>query len=112
MTREFTQAEADRHNALTAKGWALIEGRLVLHGQEPSARPGWYSRWQLRRAIRCFEQALAINPEGWSSMWALGKIYQRLGELTGAAIRVSRGMKVLQAAPAPYPYRSAEERER
>jgi tetratricopeptide (TPR) repeat protein len=80
MAREFTQAEADRHNALTAKGWALTEGRLVLHDQDPSGRPAWYARWQLRRAIRCFERALAINPEGWSSMWALGKIYQRLGE--------------------------------
>ena len=80
MTREFTQAEADRHNALTAKGWALTKGRLVLHGEEPSGRPGWYTRWQLRRAARCFEQALKINPEGWSSMWALGKIHQRLGD--------------------------------
>lgn len=30
-------------------------------------------------------------------------------KLTGAAILVSRGMKVLQAAPAAYPYRSAAE---
>jgi Flp pilus assembly protein TadD len=80
MVQEFTQAEADRHNTLTAKGWALTKGRLVLHGTEPSGRPGWFSRWQLRRAIRCFEKALAINPEGWSSMWALGKIYQSLGD--------------------------------
>jgi len=29
-------------------------------------------------------------------------------KLTGAAILVSRGMKVLQAAPAAYPFRSAE----
>lgn len=29
---------------------------------------------------------------------------------TGAAILVSRVMKVLQAAPAAYPYRSAKER--
>ena len=28
-------------------------------------------------------------------------------QLTGAAILVSRGIKVLQAAPAAYPYRSA-----
>jgi hypothetical protein len=28
-------------------------------------------------------------------------------KLTGAAILVSRGRKVLQAAPAAYPYRSA-----
>jgi hypothetical protein len=32
-------------------------------------------------------------------------IIKRL-KLTGAAILVSRGMKVLQAAPAAYPYRS------
>jgi hypothetical protein len=30
-------------------------------------------------------------------------------KLTGAAILVSRGMKLLQAAPAAYPYRSASE---
>jgi hypothetical protein len=30
-------------------------------------------------------------------------------KLTGAAILVSRGMKVLQAAPAAYPYRSANQ---
>jgi hypothetical protein len=30
-------------------------------------------------------------------------------KLTGAAILVSRGMKVLQAAPAAYPYRSKTE---
>jgi hypothetical protein len=29
-------------------------------------------------------------------------------KLTGAAILVSRGMKVLQAAPAAYPYRSLD----
>lgn len=80
LVREFTQSEADRHNALTEKGWALTEGRLVFHGEEPVGRPGWYTRWQLRRAVRCFERALDINPEGWSSMWALGKIHQRLGE--------------------------------
>ena len=33
-------------------------------------------------------------------------VKQRM-KLTGAAILVSRGMKVLQAAPAAYPYRSA-----
>jgi len=31
-------------------------------------------------------------------------------KLTGAAILVSRAMKVLQAAPAAYPYRSATEK--
>jgi tetratricopeptide (TPR) repeat protein len=78
--REFTQAEADRHNALTRRGWALVKDRLVLQEEKPVGPPGEDDRTQLRGAIGCFEQALEINPEGWSSMWALGKIYQRLGE--------------------------------
>ena len=32
-------------------------------------------------------------------------------KLTGAAVLVSRGMKVLWAAPAAYPYRSADRSE-
>ncbi len=83
MARDFTQAEVNQHNALTARGWALTKGRLLLHGA-PSEGLGWFSPWQLRRAIRCFENALAINSEGWSSMWALGKIHQRLGDQTAA----------------------------
>jgi tetratricopeptide (TPR) repeat protein len=83
VAREFTQAEAEQHDALTAQGWALTKGRLFLHGT-PSRRPGWFSRWQLRRAIRCFEKALTINSEGWSSMWTLGKIHQSLGDQAAA----------------------------
>src|SRR5437868_5941532 len=36
-----------------------------------------------------------------------GARHNKRMKLTGAAILVSRGMKVLQAAPAAYPYRSA-----
>ena len=32
MKRELTQAEADRHNAYYKRGWALIEGRIFIHG--------------------------------------------------------------------------------
>jgi Flp pilus assembly protein TadD len=80
MQREFTEAEAAHHNSLTRRGWELTEGSLHVHGTSARGRPGWLARQKLRQAIRCFERALEINPEGWSSMWALGKIYQRLGE--------------------------------
>jgi tetratricopeptide (TPR) repeat protein len=99
VAREFTPAEVDRHNALTARGWALTERRLMLHGKALSRRPGWYTRRQLRRAIRCFEQALAIHPEGWSSMWALGKIYQRLGDQATAFDWFARAVAIKPDQP-------------
>ena len=102
MTREFTHAEADRHNALTTKGWSLTEGQLVLQGQEPSERPGWYTRWRLRRAARCFEQALEINPDGWSSMYALGKIHQRLGDQETAFAWFAKGHALKPDQPGPW----------
>lgn len=80
LTTEISHAEAVRHDALMDKGAALAEGRILLQDAMPAQRLGWFARWQLRRAARCFEQALAINPAGWPSMWMLGKIHQRLGD--------------------------------
>jgi Flp pilus assembly protein TadD len=80
MAKAFTKADAERYKALTARGWELTSVHLLPYGQEPSRRPGVYGQWHLRWAARCFERALEIHPEGWPSMWALGKIYQLLGD--------------------------------
>jgi tetratricopeptide (TPR) repeat protein len=80
MAKAFTKADAEKHKALTARGWELTSVHLLPYGQEPSRRPGGYGQWHLRWAARCFERALEIHPEGWPSMWALGKIYQLLGD--------------------------------
>ncbi len=80
MKQDFTQEEAERHDALYEEGWALIEGEILIEGSCPVGKPGWFARRKLHRAISCFEQALKINAAGWQAMWALGKIYQRLGE--------------------------------
>jgi O-glycosyl hydrolase len=50
MTREFMQEEVDRPNTLAAKSGALIEGRQIAHGREPSSCPGWFTQWQLKAA--------------------------------------------------------------
>ena len=80
LPHEFTEDEAERHNALTKRGWNLSRDQFHLHDGGASGEPGYFTRRKLRRAIKCFEEALLINPGGWSSMWALGKIYQRLGQ--------------------------------
>jgi tetratricopeptide (TPR) repeat protein len=79
MERQWTPEEAERHDALYMKGWSLIDGLILLGTAAPNSRPGWLARRRLLKAQRCFEEALRLNPDGWQSMWALGKIQQRLG---------------------------------
>ena len=80
MGREFTQDEADRHNALTDRAWSSVDSLILLEKSSPSSRPNWFARRKLRKAIDYFRQALDLNPDGWQAMWGIGKIYQRLGE--------------------------------
>jgi tetratricopeptide (TPR) repeat protein len=80
MIRQLTEIEAREHNRVYQEGWSLIKGLIVLDGVSLSRKPGWFSRRRLRRALACFGAALQIVPDSWQSLWAMGKIHQRLGE--------------------------------
>jgi tetratricopeptide (TPR) repeat protein len=71
--------EAATFNRLYKRGWDLSRGELLLDPRPHRTKPGWFARRRLRRAIESFKQALAIHPQSWQSLWALGKIHQRLG---------------------------------
>lgn len=77
---EITREQAERHNALTKAASTMVEKEMILSGSAPTKLPGFFLRRRLGKAIQLYEQALEINPEGWSSMWVLGKIHQRLGD--------------------------------
>jgi tetratricopeptide (TPR) repeat protein len=79
MNQEYTRAEADRHNALTEKGWAILNDYILLLERD-RVRIGFFARRRLRKAIVLFLNALRIAPENYSSKWALGKIHQVLGD--------------------------------
>lgn len=81
---EFTQGQVDAHNALTAAGWAIVNAEALIDGRLQRTTPGILAQRKLRKGIRLFTEALEINPEGWSSMWALGKLHQRLGDNAAA----------------------------
>ncbi len=83
---EFTQKQVDAHNALTAAGWAIVNAEALIDGRMPRSVPGERAQRELTEGIRLFTEALKIDPEGWSSMWALGKLHQRLGD-NSAALR-------------------------
>lgn len=78
MSDDISAADAARHDEIFDEGSSLVEGEVLLDGSGPSGRPGMFARRKLQKAIERFQGALEINPEGWPSMWFLGKIHQRL----------------------------------
>ena len=77
---EFTQEQIDKHNAFTKAGMAIVKAHTFIEGRGTQREPGFFERRQIKEGIRLFTEALEINSEGWSSMWALGKLHQRLGD--------------------------------
>ena len=75
---------ADAHNALTEEAWNIIKPLIILNETPVRGKPSWFKRRKLKKAITLFERAREIDPSGYSSMWALGKIFQRLGDNTVA----------------------------
>src|SRR5262249_32236511 len=80
---EGPTADGSRHNQLYKEACALTEGLIHLHDQ-PAAELDGAGRQRLERAIPLFQEVLQINPQNWSAMWLLGKVYQRLGDYAQA----------------------------
>jgi Flp pilus assembly protein TadD len=97
----MTQERIDRHNEIYQEAWRLA-GNEFLAGEDGPRRqsqPGWLVRRRLRRAAKGFHAALELNPGNWSAMWALGKIHQRLGELSEALVWFGRAFAINPSQP-------------
>jgi tetratricopeptide (TPR) repeat protein len=95
---ELTPEQSELHNHLYLEAWKMIEAELRLHGT-PAPRATWSVRRKLKHAISRFEQTLQINPTNWASMWALGKIYQRLNDYTTALQWFTRAYEINSTHP-------------
>jgi hypothetical protein len=73
-------AEEDmrRHDELFNKGYDLVK-ELIFRGSPLSAVDA-PARGRLRKAIKCFDEALAIIPANWKALLLRGKALQTLGE--------------------------------
>jgi Flp pilus assembly protein TadD len=60
---------------------ALVEKELIWHERQGAAKPGWFARGRLHKALRMFERVVELMPESWNSMWLAGKTTQRLGDV-------------------------------
>jgi tetratricopeptide (TPR) repeat protein len=81
---EFSQEQVDAHETLTKAGWKIVQEEALIAGRAPKPAPGFFARRRLRKGIQLFTDALKINPNGWPSMWGIGKLYQRLGDQAAA----------------------------
>lgn len=79
MTKEHTQAEVDLHNALMRKGWCILNDYALLSDRD-QIKCGFFGKRRLKKAAQLFHEALKISIDNYSPKWALGKIYQVLGD--------------------------------
>lgn len=76
---DIGQEEVNAHDALIAAGAAIVKAHAFVADRPASSALGFWARREVKKGIHLYKQALKINPRGWSSMWALGKLHQRLG---------------------------------
>jgi Flp pilus assembly protein TadD len=75
----LSEEEVAVHDSHYRTGWDLAR-RYFLLANKPKTILTWFGRRRLRKASGHLESAVRLNPGGWQSMWALGKIHQRLGD--------------------------------
>ncbi len=79
MKKEYVRTEVDLHNALIKKGWSILNDYVLLSGRDHK-KIGFFGKHHLKKAIKLYHDALNIVPDNYSSKWALGKIYQVIGD--------------------------------
>ena len=75
----MTEVERLKYDKMYKEVTTFALKEIQLHDRKVS-RAGWWLRLKLRRAARKLEHVVQAYPDGYSSMWFLGKIYERLND--------------------------------
>ena len=86
---------ASRYNRLFAQATDKLEPHIILHGRD--TRPP--ERAEVLEAIALFDQALAIFPDQWASIFFQGKAWQALHEHETAYEHFLRAYKLMPDEP-------------
>ena len=73
-----TEEKIAEHDRLFKKASAIIKDQIPIQGRPNLPVAGWWLTRNLKHAVALFERVIEINPENWSAMWLIGKVYQRL----------------------------------
>ena len=90
----MTKEKIDEHNRLFQEAVALVKGQILLQGQADMPLPSLLLRRKLKQAIALFERVLQINPENWSALWYIGKVYQRFRDKAEALLWFERSYQI------------------
>jgi tetratricopeptide (TPR) repeat protein len=99
LIRVMTQNQTPEHDRLFRKACELIKGEIQLHGQPALSEPSWLLTRRLTRAIGLFKRVLEINPDNWSAMWLVGKVYQRFRNTQEALSWFDRSSRINPSQP-------------
>jgi tetratricopeptide (TPR) repeat protein len=84
---------ADVYTQHYQAGWKAMKS-VTLHGGVAYRFPNPWRWWNARRAIKHFRQCVAVKPDSWPSMWALGKAHQALGRDEAALVWFERAAEI------------------
>ncbi len=87
------------HNRVFKEASAIVEREVLVHERMVMPKPGWWLRRKLKRAISLLERAVAMNPENWSAMWMIGKVHQRLSDISTALSWFERSCRINPSQP-------------
>src|SRR5215212_6137607 len=98
MQASLSDSEKRQHNELYERACRMLDGLAILDDLPPK-HPGFFARRRLRKAVRIFQQVLALNPANWGSMFFIGKALQSLGELEQALLWFTRAHECVPTNP-------------
>lgn len=95
----MTEEMIAEHNRLFQAAGKIIESQIALDGQTELPVPDGGLAAELRHAISLYQRVLAINPENWSAMWFIGKVYQRFRNQAEAFCWFERSYQINPSQP-------------
>ena len=80
----MTPSELEEHNHLYKEAIQVVGNEIIIQGHPRLSEPSSEVRSKLDHALQLFSRVIGLNPDNWSAMWFMGKIYQRCGDHSAA----------------------------
>jgi tetratricopeptide (TPR) repeat protein len=90
---ELTEQEANQFNYHYEVATKKMEGIVILENYRPK-KIGFFEKMRAKKSLQHFENALAIFPHHFPSLFFIGKIYQRFAEYEKALSYFEKALEI------------------